>query len=175
MNLPNKLTLLRIALVPVYLVLAAQGTPTMRWLALAVFALASLTDLLDGHIARSRGLITNFGKFMDPIADKLLVIPAAVLMVQQQVFPAWMCILWIAREFVISGVRLIAAEQGTVIAAGIWGKAKTVAQMAAILLLTVLPAAHWASVCGLWVSTALTVVSCALYVWQARGLLLGDR
>ncbi|MCL2544409.1 MAG: CDP-diacylglycerol--glycerol-3-phosphate 3-phosphatidyltransferase [Clostridia bacterium] len=173
MNLPNKLTLLRIALVPVYLVLQAMDARWTAWAALAVFALAALTDLLDGKLARARGQVTNFGKFMDPIADKLLVIPAAVLMVSQGgLVPAWVCIVWVAREFVVSGLRMVAAERGVVIPAGQMGKVKAAAQMAAIMLLTVnLPWLGWLSAAALYLATALTVLSCAQYVWEGRYVL----
>lgn len=171
MNLPNKLTLLRVALVPVYLAALAVRTPVSLRLALAVFIAAALTDLLDGRVARSRGQVTNFGKFMDPIADKLLVIPALVLMVEQGLVPAWVCIVFVAREFIVSGVRMVAAERGAVIAAGVWGKAKTVAQIVAVALLTVnLTGLRWLASACLYGATALTVVSCAAYLWGARDL-----
>ncbi len=172
MNLPNKLTLLRIALVPIYLILLAIRAPFTLWLALIVFIAAALTDLFDGRIARSRGLVTNFGKFMDPIADKLLVIPALILMVQQGLVSAWICILFVAREFIISGVRMVAAEKGVVIAAGIWGKLKTVLQIIAVALLTVnLNSLRVLTALCLYGATALTVLSCAVYLWEARDLL----
>ncbi|MDR3051172.1 MAG: CDP-diacylglycerol--glycerol-3-phosphate 3-phosphatidyltransferase [Oscillospiraceae bacterium] len=174
MNLPNKLTLLRVALVPLYLLLLGLGATWCRVLALLVFVVAALTDLFDGRIARAAGLVTNFGKFMDPIADKLLVIPALVLMVQMAIVPAWMCIIFVAREFIISGLRLIAASRGTVIAAGVWGKLKTVAQLVAVALLTVPWPWAWLSALGmawLYAATALTILSCAVYVWQGRALL----
>jgi len=170
MNLPNKLTLLRIALVPVYLILQAKN---LSYSALAVFAVAALTDLLDGRLARARGQVTNFGKFMDPIADKLLVIPAMVLMVSQGgLVPAWVCIVCVAREFIVSGLRMVAAERGLVIPAGIWGKAKAAAQMVAIMLLTVnLPALGRLNAAVLYLATALTVLSCAQYMWDGRRVL----
>jgi CDP-diacylglycerol--glycerol-3-phosphate 3-phosphatidyltransferase len=174
MNLPNKLTLLRIALVPAHLILLALGTPLSLWLGLVVVIGAALTDLLDGRIARARGQVTNFGKFMDPIADKLLIIPALVLMVGQGLVPAWVCIIFVAREFIVSGLRLVAAERGVVIAAGPWGKAKTVVQIIAVALLTVnLGWLHWLSLATLYTATALTLISCCLYAWKARHLLLG--
>ena len=172
MNLPNRLTLLRIALVPVYLISLALGTPVARWLALGVFVAAALTDLFDGRVARARGQVTAFGKFMDPVADKLLVIPALVLMVEQGMVPAWVCIVFVAREFIVSGARLVAAERGVVIAAGVWGKAKTATQIVAIALLTVnLAALRWLAAACLYGATALTLISCAVYLWEARGLL----
>ena len=175
MNLPNKLTLLRVALAPAYLVLQALGAGWAHWIALMVFFAAAMTDLLDGRLARARGQVTNFGKFMDPIADKLLVIPALVLMVSQGLVPAWVCIVCVAREFVVSGLRLVALERGAVIPAGVWGKAKTVTQMTAIMLLTVnLEALAWLNAAVLYLATALTVVSCAHYVWNGRHALRGE-
>ncbi len=172
MNLPNKLTLLRILLVPVYLVFFAIQTPFCRWVALIVFIAAGLTDLFDGRIARARGLVTNFGKFMDPIADKLLVIPALIMMVGLGMVSSWVCIVFVAREFIVSGLRLIGAEKGVVIAAGPWGKAKTVVQIIAVALLTVdLPGLRWLSYLSLYVATLLTVLSCVVYVWNGRMLL----
>ena len=170
MNLPNKLTLFRVALTPVYLILQASNDRWTAWAALAVFAAAALTDLADGRLARARGQVTSFGKFMDPIADKLLVIPAMVLMVsQRELVPAWVCIVCVARELIVSGLRMVAAERGMVIPAGTWGKAKTAAQMAAVMLLTVnLPALGWLSAAVLYLATALTVLSCAQYVWDGR-------
>ena len=135
MNLANKLTLIGIFLVPVFLIfLAVKGIPYGTFIATFIFILASLTDKLDGYIARSRNQITNFGKFMDPLADKLLVTSALISLVELQVIPAWAAII-IAREFAVSGLRSIAAAQGKVIAASWWGKIKTVIQIIAIILL----------------------------------------
>lgn len=131
MNLPNKLTLSRVVMIPffvVFLLLTPKFT-YFKWIALAIFIIASLTDLLDGKIARKYNLITNFGKFMDPLADKLLVCSALIGMSSLGVIPAWITIIIIAREFIISGFRLIAAEKGIVIAASMWGKWKTTFQM----------------------------------------------
>ncbi len=173
MNLPNKLTLLRIALVPVYLILQSLNAQWVHWIALIVFFVAAMTDLIDGRLARARGLVTNFGKFMDPIADKLLVIPAAVLMVAQgQLMPVWMCIVWVAREFVVSGLRMVAVERGLVIPAGMWGKIKTVLQMIALMMLTVnLPGLRVLTTIVLYAATLLTLVSAVLYVWEGRAVL----
>ena len=171
LNLPNKLTLLRIALVPVYLLLMwlGQGAFAANVAALAVFACASLTDLFDGRIARSRGLVTNFGKFMDPIADKLLTVTAFIVMVDLERMSAWMCVVFVARECVVSGLRLVAVEQGRVIAAGLSGKVKTVLQMAAVMLLTLdLPALSAVTALVLWAAVAMTVYSMAAYLWQNR-------
>lgn len=131
MNLPNKLTLSRVIMVPFFVVfiLLAPQYLYFKWIALAIFVIASLTDLLDGKIARKYNLVTNFGKFMDPLADKLLVCSALIAMSSLGVIPAWITIVIIAREFIISGFRLIAAEKGVVIAASMWGKWKTTFQM----------------------------------------------
>ena len=131
MNLPNKLTMLRVLLIPVFVVLllADFWGKWLDYLALAVFIIASLTDMLDGMIARKYNLITNFGKFMDPLADKLLVCSAMICLLDLGRIPAWVVIVIIAREFIISGFRLVASDKGVVIAAGYIGKAKTVFQM----------------------------------------------
>ena len=136
MNLPNKLTLSRVIMVPFFVVFLLM-TPQyhyFKWIALAIFIVASLTDLLDGKIARKYNLITNFGKFMDPLADKLLVCSALIGMSSLGVIPEWITIIIIAREFIISGFRLIAAEKGVVIAASMWGKWKTTFQMVMLCL-----------------------------------------
>ena len=136
MNLANKLTIIRIFLVPVFLIfIAIKGIPYGSIIATVIFILASLTDKLDGYIARSRNQITSFGKFMDPLADKLLVTAALISLVELQMIPAWASIVIIAREFAVSGLRTIAAADGVVIAASKWGKAKTVIQIIAIILL----------------------------------------
>jgi len=134
MNLANKLTMLRIFLVPIFLIfIAVKGIPYGRELATFIFIVASLTDKLDGYIARSRNQITNFGKFMDPLADKLLVTAALVSLVELQIVPSWVAMIIIAREFAVSGLRTIAASEGKVIAASWWGKIKTVVQIVAII------------------------------------------
>lgn len=138
MNLPNKLTVLRVILIPFFVLalLAAGGNIQMlRYLAAAIFIVASLTDMLDGKIARKYNLVTNFGKFMDPLADKLLVCSALICLVELGQLPAWMVIIIVSREFIISGFRLVAAEQGIVIAASYWGKFKTTFQMIAVILM----------------------------------------
>ena len=136
MNLANKLTVIRIFLVPIFLIfIAVQGIPYGTFIATFIFILASLTDKLDGYIARSRNQITNFGKFMDPLADKLLVTSALISLVELQMVPSWAAIVIIAREFAVSGLRTIAASEGKVIAASWWGKIKTVIQIIAIVIL----------------------------------------
>jgi len=139
MNLPNKLTLLRVCLIPVFLILYPYhifgGSEISRYAALAVFVIASLTDFLDGYIARSRNLITNFGKLMDPMADKLLVAAALIAMVQAAALPAWVVIIIISREFLITGFRMLALERGVVIAASPIAKFKTASQFVMIILI----------------------------------------
>lgn len=121
MNLPNKLTMFRVILIPFFVAfMLVDITSADKWIALAIFIIASLTDLLDGKIARKYNLVTNFGKFMDPLADKLLVCSALICLVEMAKLPAWMVIVIIAREFIISGFRLIASDNGVVIAASYW-------------------------------------------------------
>lgn len=142
MNLPNKLTIFRIILVPIMVIipfLGIQGelwtVPITNWIIIAIFAVASYTDHLDGKIARKYNLVTTFGKFADPLADKILVLSAMLMLVEMGKIPAWIPIIVLTREFVVSGYRLIAVEKGgKVIAANIWGKIKTVTQMIAIVL-----------------------------------------
>lgn len=138
MNLANKLTMLRIFLVPVFLIfISVKGIPYGSIVATLVFIIASITDQLDGYIARSRNQVTNFGKFMDPLADKLLVTAALVALVGLNLTPAWAVVIILAREFAVSGLRTLAASGGVVIAASWWGKIKTVTQIIAILLLLI--------------------------------------
>ena len=140
MNLPNKLTMARVIMIPffVFFLLWQNGeNRTFRMIALALFIIASLTDLLDGKIARKYNLVTNFGKFMDPLADKLLVTAALISLVELNMIPGWAVVIIIAREFAVSGLRTLAASDGIVIAASWWGKIKTVTQMAAIITLLV--------------------------------------
>jgi CDP-diacylglycerol--glycerol-3-phosphate 3-phosphatidyltransferase len=138
MNLPNKITLFRVILIPVFLVfLFIDSIPFNKWIALAVFIIASLSDMVDGKIARKYNLITDFGKFMDPLADKLLVSSALIALIELGRIPAWIVIIIIAREFIISGFRLIAADNGIVIAAGWWGKVKTAVTM--VMLCVMIP------------------------------------
>ena len=129
MNLPNKLTVARVIAVPFFIVTYIMG---MYWVALIIFIAASFTDMLDGKIARARGLVTNFGKIMDPLADKILVYSALCLFIEYGLIPAWMLIIILAREFAIAGMRTVAASEGKVLAAGMSGKIKTVLQMIAV-------------------------------------------
>lgn len=167
MNLPNKLTMSRIAAIPLFVMamLIPTGWEGQKWLALAIFILASLTDLADGKIARARGLVTNFGKFMDPLADKLLVCSALICLVSQQRLAAWIVIVIIAREFIISGFRLVAADAGVVIAASMWGKVKTTFQMAMVILLIAdIPALAIVTEIAVWGALVLTVISLVDYL-----------
>ena len=175
MNLPNKLTMLRILLVPFFVVFVYfEKYPVCQVLALVLFISASITDLLDGRIARSRNLVTDFGKFMDPIADKLLAMSAFVTLVEQQRMPGWVCILMLAREFIISGFRLVAAGGGKVIAAAMLGKLKTVFQMSATVALMLLVPVSGAPLLGhfgvvlanvlMYIAVVLTIVSGAEYI-----------
>ena len=134
MNLPNKLTLLRIILIPVFMVVLYWGFPGATWVALAIFIIASLTDMLDGKIARKYNLVTDFGKFADPLADKMLVTAAMLWFVEIGQMPAWMLLIVICREFAVSGLRMIASDKGRVIAAGWSGKVKTAATMVCVVL-----------------------------------------
>lgn len=137
MNLPNKLTVSRVIMIPVFVVVLLSGLvpmPYSRYIAVLIFMAASFTDYLDGHLARKYNLVTNFGKFMDPLADKLLVSSAMISMVSLGDIPAWIVIIIISREFIITGFRLIAVENGVVIAASWWGKIKTVSQMLMIIV-----------------------------------------
>lgn len=144
MNLPNKLTMFRVILVPffVFFLLESENYNWFKWIALGIFVVASLTDLLDGKIARKYNLVTTFGKFMDPLADKLLVCSALIALIPLEAIPAWATIIIIAREFIISGFRLVAAEKGVVIAASYWGKVKTTVQMVMVCVMLVIVNSH---------------------------------
>ena len=178
MNLPNNLTFVRVLMIPffVWFMLPSLGgeMAASKWIALAIFCIASLTDLLDGKIARKYNLVTNFGKFMDPLADKLLVGAAMICLVEMGRLPAWIVIVIISREFIISGFRLIASDNGIVIAASYWGKFKTVFQMAMIIVLI---AAFEGSVFAvveqilIWVSLILTIVSLVDYIRKNKEVL----
>ncbi len=166
MNLPNKLTMFRVILIPFFVVfLLVDITPVDKWIALAIFIIASLTDMLDGKIARKYNLVTNFGKFMDPLADKLLVCSALVCLVAVDRIPAWMVIVIIAREFIISGFRLVASDNGVVIAASYWGKFKTTFQIIMIcLMIADLAALQLLTTIVTWVAVILTIVSLVDYL-----------
>ncbi len=182
MNLPNKLTLLRVILVPFFLLFMYLKMPFNYVIALVIFAAASITDAMDGHIARKNNLVTNFGKFLDPLADKVLVISALCVFVQMPQVPmgAPPLIIIIAREFMVSGLRLLAADSGVVVAAGIWGKLKTAFTMVTIIAIllwlsvaenfglniadSINKAADIVIIALVWISTALTVISGAVYL-----------
>lgn len=171
MNLPNKLTVLRVIMIPffVFFMLTDIAGSLSKWIALGIFIIASLTDLLDGKIARKYNLVTNFGKFMDPLADKLLVCAAMICLVEIGMLPAWMVIVIISREFIISGFRLIAADNGVVIAASYWGKFKTVFQMVMIcLLIADIQAIAMVTMAVTWIAVILTVVSLADYLLKNK-------
>lgn len=170
MNLPNKLTVARVIAVPFFIVLYLMGH---YYIATVLFIAASLTDMLDGKIARARGLVTNFGKIMDPLADKILVYAAFVLLVEDGTVPGWMLIVILMREFTVSGLRTVAAADGIVIAAGMTGKIKTVLQMIAVPLLML---RNWpCSYIGfpldrimLWACLVMTIVSGVEYVYKNK-------
>lgn len=175
MNLPNKLTILRVIMIPffvAFLMLENGANTTYRYIAAALFIIASLTDLLDGKIARKYNLVTNFGKFMDPLADKLLVCSALICMIELGQLPAWMVIIIISREFIISGFRLVASDNGVVIAASYWGKFKTTFQMIGVVLLILnIPALSMVTDIVIWIAVALTVISLVDYIVKNAGAL----
>ncbi len=179
MNLPNKLTTLRMVMVPffVFFLLWQHGENyTFRMIALALFIIASLTDLADGKIARKYNLVTDFGKFMDPLADKLLVCSALICLIDLGQIPAWMVVIIIGREFIISGFRLVASDNGVVIAASYWGKWKTTFQMFAVILMILdIPALEIQKQICIWVALALTIISLVDYIKKNYQILLtGD-
>ena len=175
MNLPNKLTVLRVIMIPFFvaaLLYDGGANQNMRYVAAELFIIASLTDMLDGKIARKYNLVTNFGKFMDPLADKLLVCSALICMIELRELPAWMVIIIISREFIISGFRLVASDNGVVIAASYWGKFKTTFQMIGVVLLIFnIPALSMVTTIVIWIALALTVISLVDYVVKNAGVL----
>ena len=179
MNLPNKLTMFRVILIPFFVFfmlfrLFPADFHAAKYIALIIFIVASLTDLLDGKIARKYNLVTNFGKFMDPLADKLLVCSAMICLVEKKQLAAWIMIIIIAREFIISGFRLIAADNNIVIAASMWGKFKTTFQMAMIILLILNWQMMWFQVLTtivVYVALVLTIVSLIDYLAKNKDVL----
>ena len=175
MNLPNKLTILRVIMIPFFvaaLLYDGGANQNMRYVAAALFIIASLTDMLDGKIARKYNLVTNFGKFMDPLADKLLVCSALICMIELRELPAWMVIIIISREFIISGFRLVASDNGVVIAASYWGKFKTTFQIIGVVLLIFnIPALSTLTTIIVWIALALTVISLVDYIVKNAGVL----
>jgi len=183
MNLPNKLTIFRVILIVPFVVILLGSyhgwglieglfggiLEYVDYIALAIFVVASLTDLLDGKIARKYNLVTNFGKFMDPVADKLLVCAALICLVEIGRIPAWVVTIIISREFIISGFRLIASDNGVVIAASYWGKFKTTFQMVMIcLMLANIAQLSLLTDIVMWVALALTVISLVDYIWKNK-------
>ena len=176
MNLPNKLTILRVILIPffVFFLLSPYFPDYGNEIAVAIFIVASLTDMLDGKIARKYNLVTNFGKFMDPLADKLLVCSALICLIERGQLAAWIVIVIIAREFIISGFRLVASDNGVVIAASYWGKFKTVSQMLMVVVLLLDLPYRGFQILGtvlVYVALILTVVSLIDYVARNRNVL----
>lgn len=171
MNLPNKLTLLRVILIPFFLFfLLTDFVPFSAAISLGIFAIASLTDALDGHIARKHNLITTFGKFLDPLADKMLVVSALIAFVELELVSSIPVIIIVAREFMVSGLRLVTAGEGVVVPAGIWGKLKTAFTMATLIIILLFLSINVKGelyiICDIlvWVSTALTIISGAIYL-----------
>lgn len=186
MNLPNKLTILRMIMILPFVVLMLGGSGNWAWfnaffggimeyvdfIALAIFIIASLTDLVDGKIARKYNLVTNFGKFMDPLADKLLVCAALIALVELGRIPAWAVIIIISREFIIQGFRTIAADNNVVIAASYWGKFKTTFQMVMVcLMIANIEKLQLLTDITMWVALALTVVSLVDYLVKNKNVM----
>jgi CDP-diacylglycerol---glycerol-3-phosphate 3-phosphatidyltransferase len=175
MNLPNKITIARVFMIPIFLVFyLVPSIPNGNYIAAIIFIIASLTDFVDGQIARKRQLVTNFGKFADPLADKLLVTAALISFIELDLIPAWIIIIIIAREFIISGFRLVASDKGVVIAASYWGKLKTTAQMIMCILLIFNFNLYFFNVLEqifIYLSLALTVVSLIDYLYKNKGVL----
>ncbi|TCL58399.1 CDP-diacylglycerol--glycerol-3-phosphate 3-phosphatidyltransferase [Kineothrix alysoides] len=174
MNLPNKLTIFRVIMIPFFVLFALVPVAgeASKWIALTIFIVASLTDWLDGYLARKNNLVTNFGKFMDPLADKLLVCSALICLVELKSIPAWIVIVIIAREFIISGFRLVASDNGVVIAASYWGKFKTTFQMIMIcLMIADLEPLRLLTAIVMWVALILTVVSLVDYIVKNKEIM----
>ena len=173
MNLPNKLTTFRVVLIPFFIFfLMTELIHYSKWIALAIFCIASLTDFFDGYLARKWNMVTNFGKFMDPLADKLLVCSAIIAFTAMDRMPAWIVIIIVAREFIISGFRLIAAEKGVVIAASYWGKFKTASQMFMIILFIInIDALFIPGQVLMYIALALTVISLLDYIIKNKDVM----
>ena len=190
MNLPNKLTVFRVILIVPFVLLLLGGYAQWGWLcavlggtvkytdyiALAIFIIASLTDMLDGKIARKYNLVTNFGKFMDPLADKLLVCSAMICLIEMERIPSWVVIIIISREFIISGFRLVASDNHVVIAASYWGKFKTTFQMIMVcLMLANISALQMVTQIIMWIALILTIVSLVDYIVKNKNVLLDGK
>lgn len=175
MNLPNKITIVRVCMIPIFLIFMLIPEITYgRYIAAGIFILAALTDALDGHIARKHNLITNFGKFMDPLADKLLVSSALICLVEFKLIPSWIVIVIIAREFIISGFRLIASDNGVVIAAGWWGKIKTNVQIVMSVMLIINLDVAFINILeqvAIYLALVLTVISLVDYMLKNKQVL----
>lgn len=186
MNLPNKLTVFRMILIVPFVILLLGGHAGWGWfdaafggieaytdyIALVIFAIASLTDMLDGKIARKYNLVTNFGKFMDPLADKLLVCSAMICLIDMDRIPAWIVIVIISREFIISGFRLVASDNHVVIAASYWGKFKTTFQMIMVILMIAnIQALNILTQIVMWIALALTIISLIDYIVKNKNVL----
>ncbi len=170
MNLPNKLTIARMCMVPLFMIALLINTPTMRIVATVIFALASLTDMLDGKIARKYNLVTNFGKLMDPLADKVLTAAAMICLVQLGDLAGWIAVVIIFREYLITGLRSVAASENIVVAANNWGKIKTVCQMIALILLMLKP--QIVALCGIDLGLWLMYVAVALTIYSGLDYVL---
>lgn len=174
MNLPNKLTLFRVILIPFFVtfLLLENVHFTFRWIALALFCIASITDFFDGRIARKYNLITNFGKFMDPLADKLLVCSAMICLIEVGRIPSFVVVIIIAREFIISGFRLVASDNGVVIAASWWGKFKTFFQMVMVIMMICdFSCLAILTKIVMWIALVLTVISLLDYLLKNKRVL----
>lgn len=170
MNLPNKLTIARMCMVPLFMIALMMNTPASRLIATLIFALASLTDMLDGQIARKYNMVTNFGKLMDPLADKVLTAAAMICLVELGDLAAWIAVVIIFREYLITGLRSVAASENIVVAANIWGKVKTVCQMIALMLLMVKP--QIIDLCGINIGLWLMYVAVALTIYSGLDYVL---
>ena len=180
MNVANRLTILRVAMIPVFVLFMLWKTPYSDYLAAAVFILACITDFFDGYLARKYNQVTTFGKFMDPLADKVLVCSAMICFVADPecAMPVWVVLVIIAREFIISGFRLVASDNGIVIAASYWGKFKTTFQMVMIVMLILDFDGSLYQACTeavTYVALALTVISLVDYIWKNKGVLKEQR
>jgi CDP-diacylglycerol---glycerol-3-phosphate 3-phosphatidyltransferase len=174
LNLPNQLTILRLLLVPVIGITLTSGGAWHDQVSAAVYATAAATDTLDGQIARRRKMVTDFGKFLDPLADKLLVITVLAILVSSEVLAFWVVVVIFAREFVITGLRFVAAQQGVVIGASPWGKSKTLTQNLMIMLLILsrpYPQIHAVAMAGVGLAVFATVLSGIDYLWRYRRFL----
>lgn len=171
MNLANKITLVRLFLIPVFVIIFMIGGRDMN-IAAIVFIIASLTDAVDGHIARSRNMITNFGKFTDPLVDKVLTMAAFLVLVEDNTIPAWPVIIIISRELIITGFRTLAADSGITIAASMWGKAKTTSQMISLVMLLLnVPSLNKAGIFVFYIAVILTVISGVDYIVKNKKVL----